>query len=58
MSGSAKPRPKTASEKGKLAYRGILLHRPATRSRFSASEIKKAVEDAVAKNADTLARPR
>ncbi len=55
MSNSAKPRPKSALAGDKLTYRGVTLRKPATASRFSTSEIKKAVEDAVAKHADSLA---
>ena len=52
MSGSALPKAK----RGKLTYRGVTLQKPATRSRFTSTEIKKAVESAVAKNAEALAR--
>jgi hypothetical protein len=55
MSASAKPRPKTAPRGRVLTYRGVTLQKPATASRFSSNEIKKAVEDAVAKHADSLA---
>jgi hypothetical protein len=54
MSGSANP--KTASTSGKATYRGITLPKLTTRSRFSKSQIKRAVEHAVAKHADSLAR--
>jgi len=56
VSGSAKPRQKAASTRGKLIYRGVTLQKLADPSRFSASEIKKAVEDAVAKNTESLTR--
>jgi hypothetical protein len=55
MSGPAKPRKTSVAAGGKLTYRGVTLQKPATRSRFSVKEIKKAIEDAVAKNATVLA---
>jgi hypothetical protein len=56
VSGSAKPRQKGASTHGKLIYRGVTLQKLAKPSRFSTSEIRKAVEDAVAKNTESLTR--
>lgn len=54
MTGSAQPRVKAAPTKRALTYRGVKLQSPATRSRFTIAQIKKAVEDAIASNADVI----
>ena len=46
----AKPRPST------LTYRGVKLRSPVEPSQFTTSQIREAVEYAIAKNADVLAR--
>ena len=58
MSGAAKPVQKSYPSKDRLTYRGVRLRKPATVSRFSATEIKKAVEHAIEKHADGLARSK
>jgi len=55
MSGSTQPRAKAAPPKRALTYRGVKLHSPAVRSQFTIAQIKKAVEDAIARNADVIA---
>lgn len=55
MTGTAKPRRKTAQGKSALLYRGVRLQSPAAQSHFTIAQIKKAVDDAIAKNADAIA---
>lgn len=55
MTGSAQPRLKAAPAKRKLTYRGVKLQSPVGRSQFTIAQIKKAVEDAIARNADVIA---
>jgi hypothetical protein len=56
MIGSPKPRSKSAaSRREKLTYRGVTLQTPVARSQFTSAQIKRAVEDAIAKYADRLA---
>ena len=50
----AKSRSKAAPSA--LTYRGVTLPRLPIPSQFTTAEIKKAVENAIAKNADALAR--
>lgn len=54
MSGSIQPRTKVAPTKRTLTYRGVKLQSPAVRSQFTVAQIKKAVEDAIAKNPDVI----
>ncbi|MDB5430749.1 MAG: hypothetical protein JWP35_1865 [Caulobacter sp.] len=57
MTAAATSRPQAPrASKGKLTYRGVTLQHPATRSRFSIAEIRKAVESAIAENADALSK--
>lgn len=52
----ATPTPKSdQSPKRRLRYRGVLLQSPAVPSRTPLAKIQKAVEAAVAKNAESLA---
>lgn len=50
MTAPGKPLPKINLARGKQTYRNVTLQRPATRSQYSSAEIKKAVDDALAKN--------
>lgn len=54
MIGSIQPRTKAAPPKRALTYRGVKLQSPVARSQFSIAQIKKAVEDAIARNADVI----
>jgi hypothetical protein len=47
---------KSSRAKARPTYRGIRLQPVANRSRFSAKQIKEAIEKAIAENADALAR--
>ena len=58
MTGSAKPQRKPAQRKAALLYRGVKLQSPAVQSHFTIAQIKKAVDDAIAKNADAIASVR
>lgn len=57
MTGSAKSQRKP-TQGPKALYRGVKLQRPAARSQFTIAQIKKAVEDAIAKNAEAIANVR
>jgi|GEM_PF-3094852 len=59
MTATASPRPRTPIDpRRRLTYRGVKLQGLAAPSRFTIDQIKKAVEDAIAENADTLAAIR
>jgi hypothetical protein len=47
-------RPSQQPKADKTTYRGVILRKPATASRFTSREIKRAVEHALAKHADDL----
>lgn len=55
MTGPTQPRAKAAPPKRALTYRGVKLQSPAVRSQFTIAQIKKAVEDAIARNAELVA---
>jgi len=57
MTGSARPQRKPAQSRKPL-YRGVRLQRPAARSQFTIAQIKKAVEDAIAKHAEAIDNAR
>ena len=55
MVGSANPQSKSpCPRRVKLTYRGVTLQTPAAAPRFPIEQIKKAVEDALAKHAAAL----
>lgn len=56
MISSQESPPKPARAKSALLYRGVKLRSPAARPHFTIAQIKKAVDDAIAKNADAIAR--
>ena len=59
MSTAVAPRPRTPVDPRRpLTYRGVKLQSLAAPSRFTIAQIRKAVEDAIAENADTLAANR
>jgi hypothetical protein len=59
MTSPAKSRAKVSSAaKGKQTYRGIVLQKPAVRSRFTVAQIERAIKNAIAKNPHVFAGRR
>jgi hypothetical protein len=56
MTGATKSRKNPAARTLPLVYRGVQLQRPSARPQVSIARIRKAVEDAIAKNAAALVR--
>jgi hypothetical protein len=57
MAASQKTRTKPKA-KGKPTYRGVVIQHPVGRSRFSAAKIRRAIENAIAKNPQAFERGR